>query len=419
MKKTNLRLFNTVILLFIAVCDVLACTSVIVSGRVTPDGRPYIFKNRDTNDLDNLARYVKGKRYNYLAIVAANDKEAKNAWSGHNEVGFAIANTAAYNLNGDPSKQKTKEKSIPENDGEIMSLALGTCRTLKDFEHILDSLKAMGPIHANSNFAVLDAEGGVAYYETGQNGYTKFDANDPLIAPYGYLVRTNHAMSGDRALDKGVERYLAISDYMTRKAFQGNFDFKSIIRDVPRYLKHGLTGIDLNELQPQTAENQKLFPFRDFIPRYLTASSQLIQGVRKGENPLHTIAWTIIGSPLTTVTIPLVYNAKGILPKIVTANNGQTAPLVKAGFALKKRLFPLQRGSYQDYIDIAQLINKNGTGILQRIRPIEDQIFEHASGFIDSIYSDKSTEKTFSDFYQWIDNYVSRQYRQQFSINLQ
>ena len=25
-----------------------ACTSVIVSGKVTPDGRPYIFKNRDT-----------------------------------------------------------------------------------------------------------------------------------------------------------------------------------------------------------------------------------------------------------------------------------------------------------------------------------------------------------------------------------
>ena len=31
------------------------CTSIIVSGKVTPDGRPYIFKNRDTHDLDNLA----------------------------------------------------------------------------------------------------------------------------------------------------------------------------------------------------------------------------------------------------------------------------------------------------------------------------------------------------------------------------
>ena len=32
-----------------------ACTSIIVSGKVTPDGRPYIFKNRDTHDQNNLA----------------------------------------------------------------------------------------------------------------------------------------------------------------------------------------------------------------------------------------------------------------------------------------------------------------------------------------------------------------------------
>ena len=28
----------------------LACTSFIVSGRVTPDGRPLMFKNRDTGN---------------------------------------------------------------------------------------------------------------------------------------------------------------------------------------------------------------------------------------------------------------------------------------------------------------------------------------------------------------------------------
>ena len=35
-----------------------ACTSIIVSGKVTPDGRPYIFKNRDTHDQNNLARLI-------------------------------------------------------------------------------------------------------------------------------------------------------------------------------------------------------------------------------------------------------------------------------------------------------------------------------------------------------------------------
>ena len=48
-----------------------ACTSIIVSGKVTPDGRPYIFKNRDTHDLDNLAIQIQGSHYRFIGIVAA------------------------------------------------------------------------------------------------------------------------------------------------------------------------------------------------------------------------------------------------------------------------------------------------------------------------------------------------------------
>ena len=44
-----------------------ACTSVIVSGRVTPDGRPYIFKNRDTGDQNNLVVCVQGKKYRSIS----------------------------------------------------------------------------------------------------------------------------------------------------------------------------------------------------------------------------------------------------------------------------------------------------------------------------------------------------------------
>ncbi|MBQ9260649.1 MAG: acyl-CoA--6-aminopenicillanic acid acyl-transferase, partial [Prevotella sp.] len=195
-----------------------ACTSIIVSGKVTPDGRPYIFKNRDTHDLDNLAVQIQGPRYRFIGIVATKDTLYKSVWSGHNEVGFAIANTAAYNLNGKPEPGKPRPQG-DDNDGTLMRKALGTCRTLGDFEHLLDSIKAQGPIPSNSNFAVLDAEGGVAYYETGNKGYVKYDANDPLVAPYGFIVRTNHGMSGERSLDQGVERYLTISDYATRAAF--------------------------------------------------------------------------------------------------------------------------------------------------------------------------------------------------------
>lgn len=389
-----------------------ACTSIIVSGKVTPDGRPYIFKNRDTHDLDNLAIQIKGPRYRFIGIVATKDTLYKSVWSGHNEVGFAIANTAAYNLNGKPEPGKPRPQG-DDNDGTLMRKALGTCRTLGDFEHLLDSIKAQGPIPSNSNYAVLDAEGGVAYYETGNKGYVKYDANDPLVAPYGFIVRTNHGMSGERSLDQGVERYLAISDYATRAAFANDLGFENIIRKVTRNLKHGLTQIDLHDFQPQDDSQPVYFPFRDFIPRYLTASAQLIQGVKENESPLLTTAWTIVGSPLTTVAIPLWITTDGKLPNVVTHQEpGQQAPLVTASFELKRQLFPIERGNGQDYINLARLINRSGTGIIQQIEPIETEIFYRSR----AIRQSNTPNKDISEFYRWVEQYVREQYSQRFSI---
>ena len=389
-----------------------ACTSIIVSGKVTPDGRPYIFKNRDTHDLDNLAIQIQGPRYRFIGIVATKDTLYKSVWSGHNEVGFAIANTAAYNLNGEPEPGKPRPQG-DDNDGTLMRKALGTCRTLGDFEHLLDSIKAQGPIPSNSNFAVLDAEGGVAYYETGYKGYVKYDANDPLVAPYGFIVRTNHGMSGERSLDQGVERYLAISDYATRAAFANDLGFENIIRKVTRNLKHGLTQIDLHDFQPQDDSQPVYFPFRDFIPRYLTASAQLIQGVKENESPLLTTAWTIVGSPLTTVAIPLWITTDGKLPNVVTHQKpGQQAPLVTASFELKRQLFPIERGNGQDYINLARLINRLGTGIIQQIEPIETEIFYRSR----AIRQSNTPNKDISEFYRWVEQYVREQYSQRFSI---
>ena len=389
-----------------------ACTSIIVSGKVTSDGRPYIFKNRDTHDLDNLAIQIQGPRYRFIGIVATKDTLYKSVWSGHNEVGFAIANTAAYNLNGKPEPDKPRPQG-DDNDGTLMRKALGTCRTLGDFEHLLDSIKAQGPIPSNSNFAVLDAEGGVAYYETGNKGYVKYDANDPLVAPYGFIVRTNHGMSGERSLDQGVERYLAISDYATRAAFANDLGFENIIRKVTRNLKHGLTQIDLHDFQPQDDSQPVYFPFRDFIPRYLTASAQLIQGVKENESPLLTTAWTIVGSPLTTVAIPLWITTDGKLPNVVTHQKpGQQAPLVTASFELKRQLFPIERGNGQDYINLARLINRSGTGIIQQIEPIETEIFYRSR----AIRQSNTPNKDISEFYRWVEQYVREQYCQRFNI---
>lgn len=395
-----------------------ACTSVIVSGKVTPDGRPYIFKNRDTENTDNLVMAVRGSKYRYIAIVSANDTLGRNVWSGHNEAGFAIANTAAYNLNGKPKPGRTRPQG-DEKDGSLMTRALASCATLADFEHLLDSLKEKGPLASNSNFATLDAQGNVAYYETGNKGYVKYDANDPAQAPYGYLIRTNHGMSGDRTMDKGIERYLAISEYMTREGFSHNgMAFERIIRSVTRHLTHGLTHINLYDYEPEDDHQPVFMPFRDYIPRFQTASAQLIQGVKPGEDPLTTVAWTIAGSTLTTVAIPLWITPNEELPAIVTRNDKGRSTLVDAGFALKKQLFPLERGNGSDYINVARLINRQGTGILQQLLPVEDEIFRRAQDTIETLRKNGKAGKETTAFYRWVDQYVSEQYKNRFNIDL-
>ena len=172
MKKRLLALFLMAAVMT-EVQPVLACTSVIVSGRVTKDGRPLIFKNRDTSTLHNMTIVVQGRVYRYIGLVNAEDTAPVNVWGGHNEAGFGIINTAAYNLNGDGGDT--------DGDGILIRKALELCATLEDFERLLDTVKK--PREVNSNFAVLDAKGGCAYYETGNYEYVKFDVNDPNVAP--------------------------------------------------------------------------------------------------------------------------------------------------------------------------------------------------------------------------------------------
>lgn len=408
------KLFRVLLLAIVTILlstiynKVEACTSVLVSGKVSKDGRPFILKNRDTPSLDNLIVQVKGEKYRYIAVVSATDSLSQSVWSGHNEKGFAIINTAAYNLNGD-------SKIGDERDGMIMRRALEICATLKDFENLIDSIN---PRYSNSNFGVIDAEGGCAYYEVGVKQWKKFDANDPNVAPYGYLIRTNHGFSGDRSLDAGVERYMAINKYMTQAAFTNDLDAVKILRTVPRILKHGLTGIDLYDLEPKDASQQKFFPFIDFIPRYLTASAELIQGVKKGENPLYTVGWNIIGSPLATVAIPLLITPSGKLPNVVLRGDDGGSKLCHFGFQLKERLFPLRTKSRGNYIDIAQLINKKGTGILQLIEPIESEIVSRGEAVIQEIRESKSYPiKDIDSYYKWVDEYILKEYKDKFGLS--
>ncbi len=274
------------------------------------------------------------------------------------------------------------------------------------------------PIDANSNFGVIDAQGGAAYYEIGHNGYVKYDVNDPNVAPNGYLVRTNFAYSGDHALDQGVERFEAISSLMQTIFMLGELNAEYLLTNVPRHLIHGTTHLNLYNFMPADGHQTTMFPFRDFIPRYQTASAQLFHGVREGENPLLMVAWTYVGSTLSTVAIPLCITPTQKLPAVVQAGKEGSAPLTKAGLTLKERLFPQKRGNGHDYIDLAALINREGTGILQQLEPLEDEIIKRAKPLIHQMHRNGNSFEAWDSFYKWVDEIVLSEYQTRFGLIL-
>ena len=391
---------------FLFCIDGYACTSMIVSGKVSADGRPFIFKNRDATKTDVVIVSYKGDKYRYVAITNAGDLRIQRVSSGYNETGFSIINTVAH---------LSDDKKEVSNNTKIMRRALEICKTLKDFETLLDTLPR--PLHIDSNYGVMDAEGGVAYYEVVNNKYVKYDANDPEIAPDGYLIRTNFGVSGDKKSGGGYERYTALEMYVEGIKRDGKIRSEDVIRGATRFLTHGGTKVNLYNYEPENGGLPVFVDFKDFIPRRVTVDAQLIQGVKNEEDPLETTAWTMCGFPLTTVCMPIWLTSDGQLPKIVSRNNNGHSMICDAGLELKKRLFPNNKKRKKNDINIAQLINKSGTGILQKIKPIEDNVFLRAREVQASVRKEGIKTRKVADFYSWADQYVATEYEKQFGVS--
>ena len=384
----------------------LACTSVIVSGRVTKDGRPMIFKHRDSGNVHNMMLVVQGKKYRYLGLVNAGDTLPKDVWGGYNEAGFGIVNTAAYNLNGNGGDT--------DGDGILIRKALELCATLEDFERLMDTVKK--PRDVNSNFAVLDAKGGCAYYETGNYKYVKFDVNDPAVAPDGYLMRTNFGTTGNHKLDQGVERYQAITAFMAEACKEGHLEHDYLITHISRYLKHGVTQLDMYDMMPETETDTCYVSFHDYIARYSTASVVLVQGVRPDESPLNTISWTIMGWPLTTIAMPLALLPSGKLPTLVSNDGTGHSRLCEMGLQLKSRVFTLKKGNNTAfYGNLAPLINKKGTGILQQLLLIEEDVMRRGEEAVAALRKAKDP-KAMEAYYDWVDGFITEQYKSKFGV---
>lgn len=360
------RIFLRVAMLLSLVClsviNVDGCTSAIIAGSATADGRPLLWKNRDTSATDNkveLMRFTDGS-YSYTALFNASDRDCKEAWIGMNMMGFAVMNTASYNLKAD-----NVPLSEMDREGEIMSLALRTCVTVDDFAALLDRLPR--PLGVEANFGVIDAMGNGAYFETDNNSYRRFDLSD---APDGYMVRSNYSHSGRKGEGYGFTRE-ANAVLLLDSAAKAH-------AVTPELLTETLSRSFYNATLKRDYSGEKgLVVDEGFIPRYKTTATVVVEGclpvaseddIAPGMVSRQYVMWTALGYPPCAEIVPVWCAPDGVDEGLRGTQSGGTSAYGNKAKALRDKVFHRQGGEKQVYIDMPMLHNDKGTGISQTLR---------------------------------------------------
>ena len=332
----------------------LACTSAIISGSKTASGRPLLWKHRDTGCPDNRVELIKAHDncYEFVAGFDATDPCDTAAWTGFNETGFAIMNTASYNLNNDdiPESQMDRE-------GVVMKLALEHCATVDDFEQLLLSLPM--PLGVEANFGVIDAQGHGAYFETGNYSFKRFNLED---APNGVLTRTNYSYSGRPDEGMGYVRETSEKYLLAPHIAAADFTPALFTEEISRTFYHSLLGKDFTHSGDEWIVDQ------DFIPRRLSTASIVIEGVSPGESPALTTMWIALGYPPCAETFAARLDAAGGVPVELNGttpdNHSPQCDIVKER---KAQVFSIERGNGQHYLNLSKLYNNAGTGYCQQL----------------------------------------------------
>lgn len=309
--------------LAVAVCPppLLACTTAVITGKVTADGRPLLWKSRDTKSLPrNEVVVYDGGRYRVLAVVNAGDRNA--VWMGVNSAGFCIENSLSRDLD------VPGERSGPGNGG-LMKLALETCATVADFRALLERTNETGR-RTDGNFGVIDASGGAALFEAGPRTFRMFDANDPEVAPRGYIVRSNFSttaqgvepapdpeqVDGTYSGDRYARACRLIDGHLG-----ADLGVEYLLRHLCRDMADGSGRPFAGTVNGPAGELPAELSTAATISRTTTVSAGVFHGVKPGEDPRLTTMWVQLGDPKFSIAVPC-WVACESLTEAVTGEHG-------------------------------------------------------------------------------------------------
>ena len=407
MKKILIALF---LLFLMAGTEINACTTAVVSGKYTKDGRPLLWKHRDTWFVKNKIMQFDDGKYVYTGLVNSLDSAGLSVWIGYNSTGFGIMNSASYNFNNDTIKQLGLE-------GKVIKKALQTCATIDEFEQML--LNMPEPRQLEANFGVIDANGGAAYFELGNFKVIKIDANDPAIAPNGYVIRTNYSFYGIAGKGGGYIRYVTANKVFDEAVKNNELSAQTIIQKASRNLTHSLTGDNLWGYENLNEGENKMVFFVDYIPRSGSSSSCVVEGVKSGEDSSLAAMWTVLGWPLASVTIPVFINKKAEIPEVLTYNEDiKDAPLCNFALSLKDECYSYKWGTSSNYyLNVNKLLNANGTGIIQQLEDLDNLLFEQSYSILNNWRENGRSDKELIEFYNSIDNQIKKHYSETFGLS--
>jgi len=367
--------------------DLSECTTGLASGLATPDGCPLLWKNRDVRYEGQEYHYVDDMGIPFIGLTYETYDD--QYYAGINEAGFAIENSDAHNLDG--ANPLSNGWGDGQNDGYTMALALATCRTVDDFQDILDSLNEDGRTF-DFNYGTFDAFGGAAMFECDGYEYWRYDAADEED---GFLIRSNFAFSGDdtsgQDLSVGVHRhdraYMLWKEAVDENRLTPHFVFQQVVRD--------LTTRECNPLPlPFDGYYDDGWPYghvdqQTAINRSRTRSVFVGQGVPDGDRPEGAVIWAMCGSPLACVATPLWVHA-GSVPEEYDADGGSR--LWHRSDNLKQWVNELGFG-----VNTWRLANPAGTGVYDLILPLETYFFEKTERFVNSPHFTYDRLEAFQD----------------------
>ena len=346
------------------------CTTLIAAGAATSRGGPLFWKNRDTGTLSNKVVLVAEQPYSFLALVDADDSAARAAWAGVNTAGFAIANSASYNL-------PEPEKEAREQEGVVMAEALRTCRTVDDLERLLERRQGKR-LGVRTNFFAIDATGGAVIIETHNHGHTRYDASS---FPGSRLANTNFSRSGGIDEGAGYMRFDRASELL-RTITPDRLDAATILDVLSRDLSHPLLPHPARATWKTLPADRPHWVHSNYtIDRPSTASAMVVEGVRPGQDPRLTTMWVALGEPVTTIAVPL-WIAAGDPPEEL--RQGKDAPISVEAARLKSALRPLKSRERNEYADITRLDNAAGTGWLPGLLAVERQIMDDTAALLET-----------------------------------